>query len=554
MCEEKWWSGKGKYALCFLLGLIVLFLRSAYTVSVPTMYTEDGAWISAIINNGFWDTLLHARSDYLVAGNILSLEFALLLNQLFCGDNLSYLPNFVAFVQYMLLSAAALLPIICFKDDLRKPLQYLLWFCILMVPVGESGVEIFGKVSNIGYLFYFIAFCLLYYRITQKENLSKGAMAAVDILLLICCGTHPGCYLLVGLGFLVDTIGQYRQLSLCYRDWKEIITHWISCFCNQMWVILGILCTIMAAYDLFCLTGESPESIPLLQNGFRLPIELFARELLFYLIYPVYRRLNDKVVVILFFLVCITLVYLFCFAKLSRREKQHLFICLCGTLLYCVITTAARGGMLMSYLNQYTTTWVDRYYYGLNIMTLIPIGFVLEYLLRQKVVIAKAIGGFVSVYMLLCPLFSLPYLFDFTKPNTLGLTHIVPFSQRIKEAVYDADKDRYIVPIDFEGWSMELPARYYFATLQDSRSMQECTVVDFTGDGWSAGVGDDGSLLFDWFWYDTLETCDMLSAGGKTVKVLELQDYNGWLRAICDTRDLTQFAYPNIVTYTKEPS
>lgn len=550
MLDEKYWRGKSKYVICYLLGLIILFLRSAYTVSVPTMYTEDGAWISAIINNGFLDTLLHARTDYLVAGNILALELAYLLNTVFCGSNLSYLPNFVAFVQYTVLSCTALLPIICFKDEIRKPLQYLLWFSILMVPLGESGVEIFGKISNIGFLFYFIAFCLLYYRITRRNVLSKGSIVLIDILLLISCGTHPGSYLLVGLGFFLDCILQYKTMPLLrQQNLKQRICHWLSLFYNKMWIALGILTLTMALYDLFYLNGESPENYSLFNGNGRLSLEFFARQLLFYLIYPIYLRLNNSVVMIFFSLVGAVLLYLFFFAKLSRKEKGTLFICLCATFLFCIITTVARGGLLTPFLNQYTTSWADRYYYGLNIMTLIPIAFVLEYLLRQNNLFIKGLGGLVSAYMVLCPIISLPYLFDFTRPNTLGLTHIVPFSQRIQEAVYDAEKDRYIVAIDFDGWAMELPPKYYFATLQNSRNMEECTTANVTNDVWNSGIGQDGSLIFDWFWYETLLACDTLSAGGQTVRILEVHDSGGWVSAVCDTTDLTNFAYPNKITY-----
>ena len=143
--------------ILFLIGLIILFFRSAYTIIVPSLYAEDGAWISYILNNGFIQAVFHVRPDYLVSGNIILLGIALLLNTIFCGENLNYLPHFTTLVHYIFFSLTALLPYVCFKGTIRKSLRLLTWLCILLVPLGNSGVEIFGKILNVGYLFFFIA-------------------------------------------------------------------------------------------------------------------------------------------------------------------------------------------------------------------------------------------------------------------------------------------------------------------------------------------------------------------------------------------------------------
>ena len=49
------------YIILFLLGVIILFVRSGYNFITPIIYAEDGTWMSDIINNGFLYTLLNAK-------------------------------------------------------------------------------------------------------------------------------------------------------------------------------------------------------------------------------------------------------------------------------------------------------------------------------------------------------------------------------------------------------------------------------------------------------------------------------------------------------------
>lgn len=238
-----------EYVILFLLGLIVLFLRSAYTVSCPSIYTEDGTWMGLILTNGFWNTLLRAKATYLVFGNIIMLQISLALNTIFFGDNLTNLPHFVTFVHYIFFSLIALLPVICFKYDLQKKIRILVWFLILTVPLGDSAYEIMGKISNTGYVVYVIAYCVLHYRVFHRTKLTVAKVIAIDVTLFLCCTTHPGCFVLVGLAFVLDMIMQYKELQKLEQGMvKEWLKNRWKAFFNISWFFLGILCCIAAGY------------------------------------------------------------------------------------------------------------------------------------------------------------------------------------------------------------------------------------------------------------------------------------------------------------------
>ena len=544
--KENYWK---EYLILFLIGLIILFFRSAYTIIVPSLYAEDGTWISYILNNGFIQAMFHVRPDYLVSGNIILLSFALLLSTIFCGENLSNLPHFTTFVHYMFFSLTALLPYLCFKGTLRKSLRLLTWLCILLVPLGDSGVEIFGKILNVGYLFYFIAFCLLYFRINNKENLSKLQIILIDIILLISCMTHPGCYVLVGLGFMIDVFLQYRELKK--ETFLKTLQAGLNKFYNKSWIILGCFCCIFAIYDLFVLTGDVYEAINYEKAS--ITIEFFARGLIFYFIYPIYTNLNDTIVIGIFVLTIFILIMAYTTKNVERKLKIQLSVSLFALFFYFSITTIARGEQLFPILNNYSTTYPDRYYYGINILSLIPIMLSIEILIQNKNKWIKSIGYLIPICMLVVPISNVNYIFQYDREIT-GWTHTITFKDRLDQATYDATTQMYIVPIDPEGLSIQIPENYYLASIQNARHAKPLVAADFTDVNWSSGIGVvDGlnnRILFTSEWYGLLKNCETLKVGEQTIQVIAVELSGEWVHVVCDTTALNDFAYPNKITFT----
>lgn len=539
--------------LLFLVGIIILFIRSAYTVSCPTIYTEDGTWMGMILTNGFWDTLLHAKATYLVFGNIIMLGISLALNTLFCGDNLNYLPHFVTLVHYIFYSLVALLPVICFKYDLQKKIRILVWFLILTVPLGGSAFEIMGKISNTGYVVYVIAYCLLHYRVFHRTKMTVAKVIAIDVGLFLCCTTHPGCFVLVGLAFILDAVMQYKELQMIeHRTVKELLKGWMKIPSNISWIILGILCCLAAGYIKLFLDFESQEPITLFAGGVYPTIEFFARCLLFYIVYPIYTHLNDPIVVLLFIMVLATIIFVYAQKAIDKREKLILTLSLVVTIIYFLMTMIGRGGMIIPALNKYTTSWVDRYYYGLNITTLIPMAFVLQYLLKTGIKPAKYLSYTVAAWLLCCPFINPSYIFQYTNANTSS-THVVPFKDRIFQISYDPTSDICVVPIDFEGWTMQINEGNYWASVQNLRHMTPLTASNVTDSNWEKGVGIQPGvsniILFDRIWYSTLQNSSTLSVGDQVVNIIEVRDNGQWIHVVCDSEDLGAFAYPNEITF-----
>ena len=537
-------SNRKDYVILMLLGLIILYFRSAYTMVVPSLYGEDGTWTSLILDRGFLYALLHARGDYLVCGNIILLGISLLLNFIVSGENMSYYPQVVTIVQYLFFSFTALLPYICFQDILRKPLRILLWLSVLLVPLGNTGFEVFGKICNTGYLFYFIAYCLLAFRIIHRNAMHIVQIIAIDATLLLCCATHPGCYLLVGLAFLLDCFLQYQETK--ELGIKQTVQTALKRFSNKSWIVLGVLCSVLATYDLFVLTASRS-----VIDGSHITIEFCARSLLFSLVYPFYTNLSDTVIIGIF--IGLFLVYCVTLSVGRKKEKTLLLGSIFVALLYFTITAIARGPELTVVLNNYTDTSPDRYYYALNICSLIPLIISIDILMKEGPAWRKTIGCVLGIYLLIVPGISFEYLFDFDKSGTESV-HATSFEERIRTAVYNAPLDTFTISIDPYPWSIDLAPNYYLASLQHQRHVSFLRVANLTDSNWNYGIGTDGELknrlLFTWESRDFLKLCDTLIAGNQQVKVLDVVDYGQWVHVVCDTTELDNFAYPSEIAFT----
>ena len=540
------------YLLLFLAGLILLFLRSAYTLLVPSLYAEDGAWISYIQNSGFFQTLFHARGDYLVCGNILLLGISLLLNNIFCGENLNYLPQFVTLVHYCFYSLFALLPVICFKKNVRKSFRLLMWFLILTVPLGTSAMEVMGKIVNVGYIFYDIAFLLLFYKISNRQNLGKLPLAVVDILLLICCTTHPGSYVLVGTAFFIDIAIQLKSKENIPFVYK--VQDLFTSYYNREWILLGCLCVVFASYDIFVLAADQYQGV---DAGFALEkgmsIEFISRFFIFYIVYPFYSNLTDPICLAILIILCVANLYVFLSKKIPKTQKFNLAMILSATFVYFIITVATRQGLMLPLLSDYTTSYVDRYYYGINILAMLAIIYMLNLLTQYTGITSKLFAGLTAVILLINPFIDLSYIFQYDNETT-GWSHVIPFSERIKEAIYNNNTGKYLVNIDPEGAVIEVDKKYYLASLQNTRHAQPLTAANFTDVNWTNGIGVqpglDNVILLEGKWLSLIENCTSLTSGTQTVNILEIRDYGQWVHVVCDTTDLQAFSYPNEITYT----
>ena len=179
---------------------VVFFARAPAAYLSPMLFAEDQSWTSMVVTRGFWNTALHAREDYCILGNVILVWLGMQVCGWFCGGDVFVLPQCLALVSYLFFAAAVSLPILLLQRQLAAAYRWLAWSLACLLPLGIhapfwSGFEILGRTVNVGYVFLFIAFVLLWHRATAARTLWQAL--PVDAALLVCTATNPFCIVML---------------------------------------------------------------------------------------------------------------------------------------------------------------------------------------------------------------------------------------------------------------------------------------------------------------------------------------------------------------------
>ena len=455
------------------VGVIVLYLRNAHSLFVPVLYAEDGAWGAGLINRGFVDMMLNARSDYFVFGNVLLMAFSQLCNVAFFGHNISYLPHFVSLIATLFYAALAVAPVVLLRDVLRIEARLLLWLLVLLVPLGNSSYEVLGRLVNIGYVFQFIAFCLLVWRHYSLNARCRSHIVATDAMLFLCANTNPLCYPLIACYFCIEawhywkTAGYPKSVFWLAQQFNRFTTRsaivlLVSLFLTGLWMLLRAKSEIFRS-----------ESI-ILSN---LPEMIIARIFVYSIIFPAYSQFSNGKSALLLLSGTIVIIWLLMGA---RRERIVLTSAGC-VLIYSAILAVKARPVLTTMLDHYITSSPDRYYFGLTIfvnlvlVSALSAGFRDAKTTWRKVGANALAGGLVGLY-----LGNGAFVFEFDKPRFEWLP-TRSFYDEMKEAYEDGGEGgtyamTYKVALHPSPWVANFPADYVITSVNGSHYTPKAVV------------------------------------------------------------------------------
>lgn len=546
------------YISLFLIGIIILFLRSSYNIITPYMYTEDGEWISSIINKGLINTLIFSKSGYFVFGNIILLEICNLLNKLMFGDNLVNLPYFVTCASYCFYSFVALMPVIFLKQVLRKEARIFIWIFILLIPLGVSASEVLGKISNVGYSFYFIALCLLIYRGINSNSLKKYKLIFIDVLIFICCTTNPVCYPITGIAFFIEVYRFYKLNSLKFSEPKNCFFTLIKSFEIRSYVVLGI---VLALSVLFKPSGKIVYfTEPIVYKEI---IEFFCRNLLFNFVFPIYSYMNDTITIVV--LVSFAIYFFIALKVLDKNDKYLLIISIVALIFFTITTLIVRRGLTYN-LKNYTSPFPDRYFVVQNMLVLIPIGICFSGSLKCKKSIFKYFTYSLVIIMGLIYVFNIRSIFELNTP--LLKLNEKTFKQRVHESfnnnniIIEPDL-KYIVDIDFEGWTMIFPKENMYASIIEERNVEtteELNALNLTDINWTNGIFNHGNVILvanNKLNRAILKDVEKLNVGNEYINVSQVLEINNdFIHIVLDEKvereSIKSFEYPNTINVLKK--
>lgn len=536
------------YSCMFLFGLVILMLRNSDLFAQNMLFTEDGTWLGMIYNDGFFHTLINAKPDYFVFGNIILLKISDILNYIFYGDDISRIPMFIAYVQYILYVSLALVIFICLKKRINLLTRVICFIAIILLPFGNLAgfYEIPGRISNVGYIFYPLSFCFLVYRLDFKNEISIFKLIVIDFILFICAATNPACYAVIPIFFLFDLItevknNKYRGIK-SIRDLIEYVKVLVKPGYMKSWIALGTSMFVALVYCTFFLPSvESSPYVPGTFN-FNTVIEFLTHCFLYPFIFPIYSNLNtalSSILLIIFWSIIIV-------GLVSIKEiklKKFVYMTIGFSIIYVISTMIGRIG-LFAHFQDYKSIFPERYFYSQNIMSIIMFFTILFAWKEYK--IGKVIS-IVSIFILsIVYIMNLKYLF-YSNGN---IDVSKNFYNKVSSTQINSKDDFVKVSIEPEGWFISVPRDKYFATLDRSRKATPFMTMNLSDENWESGVSTSANILLfpNTGKYNNIfgnQKPTIISTGEYTTNITNIENMGQyyWI-SIDETVDKNKFAYP----------
>lgn len=364
------------YIGLFCIAFIVFSLRGGI-FSCSMIYGEDGSYLSNIINDGFFKSCIMTRSgqsgDFYNLASYILLEISLGLNNIFWGYDLSQLPTIINMVASIMYAFIAMCGYLVF-EKVHKLLGLIAYMGLLFMPVGELGLEIFGRVLNIVFLYPILASFILIYLWRQIYicNIKRYILQAI---LIICGLSFPISFGVIGIWLLlggVISIKEKKTVDFIKSNIVTIMALLIGCF---------LIPVMIGSQGASAGMTIKPESL----------IEfIFARHFIFMFVYNFYSMLNDVMTMIIF------LITIFCIVIALFKEYKEIhefgeFACFCAMGFGCIFASAFMRLPMSELFDKYQTTWPDRYYYGCNFTYFIMVLYAIYLILKNKLNVFRQI-------------------------------------------------------------------------------------------------------------------------------------------------------------------
>jgi hypothetical protein len=466
-----------QWVILLVIGFVILVIRNPDPLFNPVIYTEDGQWTGLALTDGWLRAFIHAKDSYLVWGNIVLLFFAERLSTLFCGNPIICLPYSIAIFSYLFFSFVAVLAWHNMRNLVPFTVSIVVFFILLLIPIGNSSNEVIGRISNIGYLLVFVATMLIF---TRPEASSKNKLL-IDVILILCAATNPVCIIIVLLAPILSAIKKnntFNPLSAGGDDFRLLA--------------LGLSFVLVLSVWKYIFDNDASSVIGILQLDNIVEVAL-ARSIIYPFIFPWYGQLTDEISIFLSILLVSYIILMFCLT-VDKNVKILFIICLVSLSVFSLMTIGMRQSLTQQ-LGNYQTTFPDRYFIGLNYLVLF-IFCVLAGNLSRYPGVRRNVGVAGLLITGIVFLSQIPWLVEWREPRMPIAADKLFWEEICLTGLAGIEEDPVIVPIMFFGWEMKIPADI----ADDARRRLDCRAsreAFFLSDkNWDGGVARNWSGFF----------------------------------------------------------
>lgn len=330
--------------MLFALAFLIFFARFPQPVITPTIYAEDGVWIGSALSYGWLHTFLHARPDYFVFFNILSLFISAGLSKIFSGSALMLLPLFIAAVSYSFYAITSVVIFFTVRRYAGAAPAALAFAMSTLIPLGVSQAESIGTLVQIGFYMPILSICAHLYRDASSDRKRR---AVCDFLIFLMAATNP-------VNFAVTA--SYLAIKFFSTADKKNLVKSFSPLLLALLILFLVIAPRMNGSG--GILGE--------YNSSNLIEMISARSVLFPFVFVFYTKLSNLSAITL------TIAYLafvvFSYKKASAESRIAILLLLAMLIIYDAATAAGRSG-ITGLLNGYSATYPDRYFMGINIIS-----------------------------------------------------------------------------------------------------------------------------------------------------------------------------------------
>ncbi|MDD4351703.1 MAG: hypothetical protein PHU71_01835 [Candidatus Gracilibacteria bacterium] len=394
------------FLACWALSFGIFYLRFPYPFQYPNFYAEDAAvLLDNILHNGFLPSLFSKFNGYPILGLYSLAGIAILLNKIFLTD-FANLPIFFCITANLFFAGLVSLPVILFHSKIKT--HFLLILVLLSAFVALRGWEyvIFGVIGNTKFLFLYLAFLLVGYRLTQQDN--KKSLLLVDLGLLICALTNLVSYALIFviyLSYLYQLLTKQKSLKTLYKQ---------PAFISAM--IMGFV----LLYPVFnLLTQGSLEKSTYMSDPYvySKTIDIFiGRSIVFPLIVMKYHFMNNIIICLLFLgLMGGALLW-------SRKNLWIHLLAFYAILINNVLLVSARPG-IHAFFDNFQGQGPSQYFYAQNLIAIFSITLIAydAFYSKSKPKLAKSF----AVLIILLISVHIPFAAFVGRTNKLSLAPLI---------------------------------------------------------------------------------------------------------------------------------
>ncbi len=422
-----------------LIGVLVLICRNPDPFIHPIIYGED-CWAGLGLSQGWYYALLHARPDYLVMGNIILLWIATQCCMLFFGNPILYLPQSIALVSCFFYSSAAVIAFYIIRNIVPLLFRIALLIFLILMPLGFSQNEIFGRTVQVGYYIPLIAIMLFYLRSRCNGFISRSI---IDLFLFLCAATNP-----IVIGF-----------TLAYIVWDMLQNSNIKNALARN-IVLSLSLLALAIYLIPRIMSDHTNRLQGIFDFKQLIEAICARSILFPIIFPWYDKLSDTLSICLLAGWISLIIHAYLRSKNILGKRLILFLSI-GLIVTIVATLTMRPGLTVA-LHKYQTSFPDRYFMGINaiaiFLTVLALG-----LLAMSTNKLSIFLSWICLGIIVCDYcFHLNCFFEWysSRFSIIQSASSMTFETQLKAIPIVSDSRLINIPIYPTTWTMEIPVKW----------------------------------------------------------------------------------------------